>query len=101
MPSQSRLTDLWTGKCCCHSHPNCVEMTGYIIRASEDGISGNLGQARLTDITIGSCGHVGRIVTSSSSAFLNNLGKARIGDQVTGCNIGKVITGNNTHEVGG
>ena len=101
MSFQSRLTDLWTGKCCCHHHPNCVQMSGYIISASTDGISGNLGQARLTDITIGFCGHVGRIVTRSSSAFMNNLGKARVGDLVTGCNIGNVITGNSTHEVGG
>jgi uncharacterized Zn-binding protein involved in type VI secretion len=76
-------------------------MSGYIIRASEDGISGNLGQARLTDLTIGFCGHTGRIITGSSSAFMNNLAKARVGDLVTGCNIGNVITGNNTHEVGG
>ncbi len=101
MPSQSRLTDLWTGKCCCHHDPDCEEMSGNIITASPNGLSANLGQARLTDVTIGFCGHTGKIVTGSSSAFMNNLSKARIGDNVTGCNIGIVITGNNTHEVGG
>jgi len=101
MPSQSRLTDLWSGICCCHSHPTCVSMQGTIITASVDGFSASLGQARLIDITQGFCGHVGKIVTGSQSAFMNNLSKARIGDQVTGCNIGKLITGNDKHEVGG
>jgi hypothetical protein len=76
-------------------------MIGRIITASDNGISGALGQARLLDITIGNCGHTGRIVTCSSTAILNDRGKARIGDQVTGCNIGIIITGNNKHEVGG
>lgn len=101
MSSQSRLTDLWTGRCCCHNDPDCRDMTGPIITASENGISGGLAQARLVDITIGSCGHTGRIVTCSSTAILNSRGKARIGDLVTGCNIGVIVTGNGVHEVGG
>jgi hypothetical protein len=99
--NNARLTDIWVGICCCHSHPDCIDMSGPIITCSPNNGSGTLGQARLTDITVGSCGHTGQIITSSSLAFCNTLGKARIGDLVDGCNIGIVVTGNPIHDVGG
>jgi len=99
MPAASRLTDLWAGICCCHSSPTCIPMSGPVITASPDDISGNLNQARLTDMTIGWCGHTGIIVTSAPYCDANNLGKARIGDSVVGCNIGVLVTGNATHLV--
>jgi uncharacterized Zn-binding protein involved in type VI secretion len=74
-------------------------MTGVIITGSPNEKSGNLSQARLTDITIGSCGHTGIIVTASPTVKCNNLGKARVGDIVTGCNIGVIVTGNPTHGI--
>ena len=101
MPSSSRLTDQWIGQCCCHSSPTCIPMGGMIITASGNAGSGILKQARLTDITIGWCGHTGIIVSSSMASFTNTLGKARIGSQVVGCNIGMVISGRFDHEVGG
>lgn len=101
MPSQSRLTDLWVGICCCHATPPCIPMGGNIITGSDNGISGGLSQARLVDTTRGYCGHIGKIVTCSSTAILNSRGKARIGDLVIGCNIGVIVTGNSKHEVGG
>jgi hypothetical protein len=76
-------------------------MSGPIITCSPNDGSGTLGQARLTDITVGSCGHTGTIVTASTLAFCNTLGKARIGDLVDGCNIGVIVTGNPIHLVGG
>jgi len=100
MSAQSRLTDLWSGICCCHSDPTCIPMTGYIITASGNHKSGGLGIARLTDLTIGSCGHTGIIVTASSRSFTNGLGKARVGDTITGCNIGTIVTGNSKHQTG-
>jgi uncharacterized Zn-binding protein involved in type VI secretion len=100
MPAQSRLTDMWSGICCCHSDPTCIPMTGMIITGSPNHFSGGLAVARLTDMTIGACGHTGIIVTSSSKSFTNGLGKARIGDQVTGCNIGVIITGSPNHITG-
>jgi len=97
MPLSSRLTDLWSGICCCHTDPPCIGMSGPIIIASSNVISGNFGQARLTDQTVGWCGHPGNIVTASSKNIANNLGKVRIGDVVNGCNIGTVITGSPKH----
>ena len=101
MSRASRVNDLWTGICCCHSMPTCISMTGYIIKGSPDSKSNGLSNARITDITIGTCGHTGIIVTGSSTCLSNNLGKARIGSNVTGCNIGVVITGSPDHEIGG
>jgi hypothetical protein len=75
-------------------------MSGPIITCSPNHISLGLGQARLTDMTIGGCGHTGTIVSAAPTCVTNALGKARIGSAVTGCNIGTVVTGNTTHEVG-
>ena len=92
MPSNSRETDLWAGVCTCHSDPNPIPMTGIIITASNDRTVNNLGQARITDITIGMCGHAGVIVGGRTTSTTNNLANAGIGDPVAGCNIGVIIT---------
>jgi len=100
MASSSRLGDTWIGICCCHTSPTCVPMGGMIVSSSPNAKSGSLGQARLSDITIGWCGHPGIIVSSSFTSVTNSLGKARIGDSVVGCNIGIVVSGNPVHDVG-
>jgi len=92
-PAAARLTDIWEGICCCHPPIPCIAMSGPIITASPDVHACKLEQARLTDITIGSCGHTGVIVTSSELVHADCLGKARIGDEVDGCNIGVIVTG--------
>lgn len=99
MPASSRLTDIWSGICCCHSDPTCISMAGPIVTGSPNTNSGGLAQARLSDMTIGYCGHVGAIVTGSLNCNANGLAKARIGDQVSGCNIGKIVTGSPNHNV--
>lgn len=101
MPASSRfIVDIWAGICCCHSHPTCIPMAGPIITGSPNNKSGNFSQGRLTDMTIGYCGHPGIIITGAPFCKSNNLSKARIGDFVTGCNIGTVVTGLTTHIVG-
>jgi len=99
MSATSRLTDMWSGICCCHPPYPCISMGGQIITASSDTESSGLAQARLTDVTQGWCGHTGTIVTGSPNVFTNGLNDARIGDQVTGCNIGEIITGDSSHLV--
>jgi len=101
MPSSSRfITDIWAGICCCHHNPVCVSMAGPIISGSFNDKSGNFAQSRLTDMTIGYCGHPGIIVTGAPSDRCNSLNKARIGELVTGCNIGTIVTGLSTHIIG-
>jgi hypothetical protein len=100
MPAVSRLTDIWSGICCCHPPIPCIGMSGPIISSSTNAESAALGTARLTDITQGGCGHTGTIVSASSRNITNSLGKAHIGSAVVGCNIGTVITGNPKHITG-
>lgn len=99
MAASARVGDLWTGICCCHSDPTCIGMVGVIVTGSPNDKSGGLAQARLTDMTVGACGHPGIIVTASPNCKANSLGKARIGDSVTGCNIGVIVTGSPNHNV--
>ena len=101
MPLSARtFGDIWVGICCCHPPIPCVGMAGPIITGSPDAKTGGLPQARLTDMTIGYCGHPGVIVSGSALQKTNGLPTARLSDSVTGCNIGVVATGNPTHEVG-
>lgn len=99
MPSSSRLTDIWTGICCCHEDPTCIPMSGPVISGSPNNKSGSLSQAFLTSVTQGWCGHTGQIITASATVKTNSLGKARVGDLVTGCNLGIMITGLGSHNV--
>ena len=100
MPAAARLTDIWTGQCCCHSHPTCIPMTGKIIGASPNVYSTAKAQARLVDMTIGECGHPGRIVSYTPVCFANGRQKAFLTSVVVGCNIGRVVSGDTTHELG-
>lgn len=97
MPSISRITDMWSGICCCHSDPPCIGMGGFIITSSSNHISSGSGVARLGDLTVGYCGHTGTIVTASTKNLTEGRGKALVGSQVSGCNIGTVITGDVKH----
>ncbi len=97
MPAISRLKDLWTGICCCHVDPTCIGMGGYIITASSKHITSAFGVARLSDFTVGYCGHTGNIITTSTKNKTEVRGKALVGSQVSGCNIGSVVTGDTDH----
>jgi len=98
MPRVARITDMWTGICCCHA--GCIAMTGRVITGNPIHESGNLKVARLTDMVIGDCGHPGKIVTGAPKHNSTALSVARITDLVTGCTIGKIVTGNPVHESG-
>ena len=91
--SMIRVTDMWVGVCNCHPPSPPIPMTGFVITGSGDVSANNLGMARIGDIVIGTCGHVGTIVTGSSVSKANNIGKARSGDLVAGCTIGTLVGG--------
>ena len=67
---------------------------------SPDIGSSNYQQARIGDMTIGACGHTGTIISGSNTVMGNSLGKAVVGSSVTGCNIGTVVQGDVTHDIG-
>ncbi len=99
MPFSARAGDLWIGRCCHPDHSGCESMGGFIVTGSVNTISTGKGQAAVTDLTIGWCGHPGFIITGSPNALVNNKGKAVTGSRVSGNNRGIVITGNPTHNV--
>lgn len=92
MPGMARLFDVWVGKCNHPSHDGTKPMSGVIIIGSSDLISGYMGGVRVTDITIGKCGHTGIIVTGSPDCMINYLGAARCTDVVAGYNVGIIAT---------
>lgn len=100
MSQLSRIGDMWVGICCCHPPVPCVSMSGSIITGSPNAVSESSPVARITDITVGVCGHTGIIVSGSTVNFTNSLGKAFVGSSVTGCNIGVVISGAGTQVTG-
>ncbi len=100
MANVSRVSDIWVGICCCHKDPDCIPMGGYIITGSPNSESSTLSGGRVSDMVIGYCGHPGKIITGSGSNITNSLGKAVSGSMVTGCTIGKVVTGNPIHNTG-
>jgi uncharacterized Zn-binding protein involved in type VI secretion len=91
MRSVARFFDIWAGVCCCH--PSCIGMAGPIITCSPDVYTNQKGNARLTDVTIGWCGHAGIIVSGSPHVQTDGLQQAGVGDIVAGCNIGVIIIG--------
>ena len=97
MLNTSRVNDIWVGICCCHEDPTCISMSGCIIEGSWDIESTSSRQSRLFDTTIGSCGHTGIIISGAPTVLGNNLEKAILTSDVTGCNIGIVISGSPTH----
>jgi uncharacterized Zn-binding protein involved in type VI secretion len=93
MPGNARLSDVWVGICLCHPPIPVIGMSGVIVTASPNVNVNSLGQARMTDVVIGYCGHPGSIVSASGDTITNNLGTARVGDAVAGCVIGTIVTG--------
>jgi uncharacterized Zn-binding protein involved in type VI secretion len=101
MPHAAGVTiGIWTGQCCCHSNPTCISMTGRVLTGSPNVFTSGVAQSRLTDITIGECGHTGRLITGSSTVFANGIKKGLVTSLVDGCNIGRVIQGDVTHDIG-
>lgn len=97
----ARLTDVGVGICCCHSSPTCIPMSGILVTASPNVNGNSLGGARLTDVMLGACGHVGIMVTGSATVFENSLPAVRLTDYFTGCFFGVVVTGSGNVFTGG
>jgi len=86
-----RLTDVAVGVCVCHLHP--IAQVGFVITASGTVKTNNLGNARITDVVMASCGHIGVIVTGSNTVKIESLAQVRVSDQTAGCFISTIISG--------
>jgi len=91
-----RCTDIGVGICCCHSKPKCRHKIGFVITCSDDVLTDNLGAARVTDIVMATCGHVGVLVSGSPTTYVDGLPRIRIGDPFVGCFTGVMVTGSST-----
>lgn len=91
MPSVSRIGDTFKAICCCHKH--CRSVTGVIVTGSANVIANGSQVALLNAIGKATCGHTAIIVSASPNVVANSLGVARIGDVVTGCPHGTIVTG--------
>jgi len=100
MPSAARLTDMFSGICCCHSDPTCIGMGGYIVSGILNHLSQGLPAAVLGSLVIGYCGHPGNVITASSKVSSGGIGTAYLGSAVSGCLIGTIVTGASKHTVG-
>jgi len=101
MPGNARFSDIWVGICLVHPPSPIIGMAGPIVTSSPNVKTNNLGQARLTDVVIGYCGHPGVIVSASGNTIVNNLGTARISDAVAGSVIGTIVTGSGNTKTNG
>lgn len=84
----------------CVGHTGVIPMIGFVVTSSLNVIIGSLGSARVGDIVMGYCGHVGLIVDGLSTVQVNNLTKARIGSNFVGIFSGVITTGNSGVKVG-
>jgi len=93
MPAVGRIGDIYCGICCCHCPSCCIPMCGVVVTGSSDVITNNRPTARIGDVVLGFCGHVGVICSGSPTVKTNNRATARIGDCAVGCLIVTQVTG--------
>ena len=97
--SLARLSDPTFGTCT--GHKNSISTGGMVLGRSPNVFANGLPAARLGDIVISYCGHIGTIVTGSSKIFVNGIPAARLGDSFIGTYSGTIIGGSSNVIVGG
>lgn len=76
-----RLNDIAIGTCPCHLG---IPVVVTIITSAFNSLANNLGEARLNDIGISSCGHVATIISGNPTVLVNNIPVARVTDMMIG-----------------
>jgi len=94
----ARLGDRTIGTCVHPSHfpvPGPLNIGGTIVVGTPGVTSGNLPDARMTDLVVTDCGHTDMIITGSVGVTSSILGTARLGDSTGGFGIyfGTIIAG--------
>lgn len=91
MRAGARATDIGVGVCVSHKTP--IPMTGAIVSGSGNVTTNGLSTARMGDIVLGGCGHIGVIVTGSATVTVNAQGMAHRGDAFVGSFSGVIVSG--------
>jgi len=87
----SRLNDIGIGICTDHKNPLSVIAT--IMVSSNNRNTNSLGNARVKDILICTCGHVSEIKTGSSKLNTNNKKQSKLTSTFSGSAKGTIMTG--------
>ena len=85
------ITSIGVGVCICHIPP--IPMVGVVVLGAPNKSSESLAAARIGDIVIGTCGHIGVLVTGSSSVQSSMIQQSTIGSPFAGCFNGVIVLG--------
>ncbi len=94
MASLSKLFDLGVGTCFCHPTP--IPMVGFIITGSPNNNLCYKPQARIFDIVLGYCGHIGILINGNSTIMSDYRQAVHVGSIFVGCFNGVISTGCNS-----
>jgi len=92
MPGIAKLGDLCSCVCCCHPPIPCVGTIGVAVTGANTVLTNGAATVRLTDMFICGCGHPTFVVGASGTTFAEGLPVARLGDPVSACPVGNIIT---------
>jgi hypothetical protein len=101
MADAAKIGSIGVGICVGHPPLPPIPMVGTIITGSSTVKGGNISCAYNTSIVLGTCGHIGIIVSSSSTVDINSLDKSYIGSTFVGIFNGVITTGDGGISVGG
>ena len=101
MPPTAIVTSIGTGLCYGHPPTVPIPMTGFVITGSPNKYIETQPAARITDLVMGYCGHIGILVTGFPTVNVNTLQQCIVGSNFTGVFIGIIVTGAATHTTGG
>jgi len=91
MPGIAIYGSIGVGVCSCHDSPR--DESGTVMATFPLMTVGNQSVARMYDIVVASCGHVGIIISGSITVTAGNIGLARVNDNFVGCFTGIIVTG--------
>jgi len=90
MPGVARIGDVFKAVCCCHK--SCKNVSGVIVSGSANVLANNISISFCSAVGKATCGHTAIIVSCSPNVLVNGIGCARLGDTVTGCPKGVIVS---------
>jgi uncharacterized Zn-binding protein involved in type VI secretion len=92
MPGIAKVGDTVSCICCCHPPIPCIPTVGVFVAGDATVFVDNQQVVRLGDIAICACGHPTLVVAASPDVFSTNVGIARLGDPVSACPVGVIVS---------
>ena len=89
----ARINDRTIGVCYHPIHDSPIITGGRVVTGSGNIIPNQRLQARINDIVLSDCGHIGVICTGKDNVITNQRPTARIYDRTNGYYVAQIITG--------